>query len=186
VAITELQLLPSLVRARSGRVRLAEDSDLEEILSVQERSSKSGLAHIHGLAHPLQTEAIRSRWRSAYSSPRNTFIVHERQGQLTGVCMISGPWIHAMQVVPEAWGTGVGATLHEDALIRLRATGEREGLLRCLAENERAHRFWRKHGWEPIPGGVSPHQDPPHAEVWVWWRPLYDAQSAITDAAQRA
>lgn len=153
-------------------VRRATPWDLDEILDVQERASAASLADVYPPEHPLPTEAIRMRWRGSFESGQNEFAVAECAGRVLGVCMTSGPWLHAMQVLPEAWGTGVAAELHEDALARLQAGGESEGLLRCLVENHRAKSFWAKHGWEPVPGAVGRQKDPPHPEIALWSRPL--------------
>jgi GNAT superfamily N-acetyltransferase len=153
-------------------VRPAAPADLPEILEVQERASRAALADLYPPEHPLPAELIRWRWRRAFESPGNQFSVAECAGRIVGVCQTSGPWIHAMQVLPEAWGTGVAAGLHRDALTRLRTGSEPEGLLRCLAENHRAKKFWAKHGWQPVAGAVGRQQDPPHLEIALWSRAL--------------
>ena len=56
--------------------------------------------------------------------------------------------INACYVHPERWGTGVADELMLAALAQLRADGWRSARLWLLADNPRALRFYRRHGWE--------------------------------------
>lgn len=55
--------------------------------------------------------------------------------------------LYAVYALAEAWGTGVGHALHEAALARLRDAGFRDAVLWVLDGNERAIRFYERHGW---------------------------------------
>jgi ribosomal protein S18 acetylase RimI-like enzyme len=55
--------------------------------------------------------------------------------------------LYALYLRPSAWGRGVGSTLHAAAMARLHEAGyTRVGLWR-LAGNDRAQRFYQRHGW---------------------------------------
>jgi len=149
-------------------IRVAESGDLDTLIDIQEKANLASLSPIFGPEHPLPTRKIALRWRDAFARPENRFVLCERAGRLVGVTMAAPPWLHALQVLPEHWGRGVGAALHDDALAAIRAAGAQEALLRTFAGNTRARRFWEKHGWEQIPGSTLRHQDPPHAELLVY------------------
>ena len=56
--------------------------------------------------------------------------------------------IPALYVDPGAWGRGAGAALIEASVNELRSGGCREGILWMLEGNERADRFYERHGWQ--------------------------------------
>ena len=53
---------------------------------------------------------------------------------------------------PDAWDRGLGRALHDEALQRLEADGHRSATLWMLSTNDRARRFYLRHGWSLIPG----------------------------------
>lgn len=55
--------------------------------------------------------------------------------------------LHALYLVPDAWGHGLGARLHTSALDRLLAGGFLRACLWVLDNNTRARRFYDRHGW---------------------------------------
>ncbi len=57
--------------------------------------------------------------------------------------------LHAINVDPDHWGTGVGAALFEAAEARLRAAGYRRATLWVVDGNTRARRFYERYGWAP-------------------------------------
>jgi GNAT superfamily N-acetyltransferase len=149
-------------------IRIADSGDLDTLIDIQEKANLESLSGIFGPEHPLPTRKIALRWRAAFARPGNRVAVCERDGRVVGVTMVSQPWLHALHVLPEHWGRGVGAALHDDALAAIRAAGAQEALLRTFARNIRARRFWEKHGWEKVSGCTLTHQDPPHAELLLY------------------
>lgn len=149
-------------------IRVADRGELDTLIEIQEKANLESLSGIFGPEHPLPTHKIALRWREAFARPENRFAVCERGARVVGVTMVSPPWLHALQVLPEHWGRGVGAALHDDAITAIRAAGAQEALLRTFAKNSRARRFWEKQGWEKVPGFALRHQDPPHAELLVY------------------
>lgn len=57
--------------------------------------------------------------------------------------------LYAIYVHPDRWGTGVGQRLHDVALEQLRDRGMAVVHLWVLDTNDRARRFYERHGWEP-------------------------------------
>ena len=57
--------------------------------------------------------------------------------------------VRTMFAVPAAWGRGVGSALMEAALADLRERGCSEATVWSFAGNERANRFYERHGFTP-------------------------------------
>lgn len=55
--------------------------------------------------------------------------------------------LHALYLDPDLWGRGLGTRLHAAALDNLRSDGCTHAGLWVLATNERALRFYHRHGW---------------------------------------
>jgi RimJ/RimL family protein N-acetyltransferase len=121
---------------RSGR------AEAELHFALQRAASLAGLSHIYPPDEfPYPDEAVRERWRMFGGA----VFVAERDGTGVGLAAIDACWLHGLYVVPEAWGTGVAAALHDAALAALPDCAEVK--LWVLEENRRARRFYEKHGW---------------------------------------
>jgi GNAT superfamily N-acetyltransferase len=153
-------------------IRPPAPGELEAVLDVQEQASLASLGEVFPPPNALPSEAIRDRWRTAFASSENRFSILAHDGEIVGVTMVTTPWLHALQVLPQWWGTGVAAALLDDALEEFRSAGALDAFLRCFTANARARRFWEKHGWEPVPGAAKRHADPPHPEVLTYWHAL--------------
>jgi len=113
--------------------------------AIQEQASVAALGHIYpSESYPFPTEAIRERWRSFEGQ---TFMasVDDRPVGMVGV---ERSWLEGLYVVPDVWGSGVAAALHDRALDALRAGGVALGRLWVLEHNQRARRFYERRGWE--------------------------------------
>ena len=55
--------------------------------------------------------------------------------------------LYALYLAPDVWRRGIGTKLHAAALNRLRSCGFTHAGLWVLDTNERALRFYRRHGW---------------------------------------
>jgi GNAT superfamily N-acetyltransferase len=96
-------------------------------------------------------------------------------GQPLGFCITKDDELYQLYVSAGARGSGVAAALLSDAEERLGALGNRIAWLACGIGNERAARFYEKHGWGrvgtmisqlPTPGGPFP------LEVWRYEKDL--------------
>jgi diamine N-acetyltransferase len=121
---------------RSGR------HEAETHFAIQRAASLAGLAHIYPPEqYPYPDEEIRRRWRVV----EGTVFVCERDGQVVGVALIEQCWLHGFYVLPDFWGTGVALELHDAAVGAQPDCAELK--LWVLEENQRARRFYEKHGW---------------------------------------
>jgi len=55
--------------------------------------------------------------------------------------------LYALYLDPDSWGRGIGAQLHATMLDRLRTCGFTSAGLWVLDGNQRARRFYHRHGW---------------------------------------
>lgn len=90
-------------------------------------------------------------------------------GAPTGFCLIRGAELYQLFVAPAARGGGAAAALLADAEGRLREQGVGVAHLGCAIGNDRAARFYEKHGWSRV-GAVVDRLDtatgPYLLEVW--------------------
>jgi GNAT superfamily N-acetyltransferase len=94
-------------------------------------------------------------WRRAMDRPSGhpSLLVVEREGSVVGFAAV-GPAesedtgeLYAMNVDPNAWGTGAGQALLEAAQEELGALGYGRAILWVLPGNARARRFYERAGW---------------------------------------
>src|SRR5258708_179347 len=134
--------------AHTATLRAAGASDLDAVLAIQEKANVASIGHEFTAEHPLPLASIGANWRRAFENGTARFTIAEVDVEAVGVSLLEPPWVQALHVVPEHWGTGVAQALHEDALAFLRTAGEREGYLWVFEGNARARRFWERHGWQ--------------------------------------
>jgi GNAT superfamily N-acetyltransferase len=106
-------------------------------------------------------DAIRADWIAALADPDGETYVAFEGAEAVGVVSVSGGVLQTLYVSPESWGRGIGSTLHDHALDRLREGDVHEARLWTLAENRRARRFYEHRGWSPT-GRTRVVPFPPH------------------------
>jgi GNAT superfamily N-acetyltransferase len=128
------------------KLRAAEPGDEERLLAIQRASSLAALGHVFPPErHPFPDDAIRERWHTQLRRAEVTTLVAEVDGREAGLVSFSRAWLEILFVVPDHWGTGVAARLHDEAVVAL----ERPCHLWVLEENHRARRFYDRRGWRP-------------------------------------
>jgi GNAT superfamily N-acetyltransferase len=147
-------------------VRWARAGDALAVSTVHVRSWKVAYRGLvdQGYLDRLDAAQRLEAWRQGLAEsrwPDRGTLVAERDGEVVGFAHLStgsagASEIHAMYVVPEAWGTGAGRALMDAAINQLEAAGCTEVILWVLATNERARRFYEKAGWH-ADGGEAPH-----------------------------
>jgi ribosomal protein S18 acetylase RimI-like enzyme len=120
----------------------------------------------------LSVEARAKQWRERLADPANpaTSLVAEQIGAIAGFVSI-GPSrdadldavrvgeLWAIYVDPMVWGKGAGTALFGRAVDALRTRGFDAFVLWVLAENQRARRFYEKHGMILDGGEKAPVED---------------------------
>ncbi|HEX3805760.1 MAG TPA: GNAT family N-acetyltransferase [Gaiellaceae bacterium] len=123
-------------------IRRSSRDEAETHFAVQRAACVDSFAHIFPPdRYPFPDDEIRERWRNATGE----VLVYEHDGEVVGVAMIERCWLHGFYVVPSHWGTGVAAELHDAALAAMPDCAEVK--LWVLDANDRARRFYEKHGW---------------------------------------
>jgi GNAT superfamily N-acetyltransferase len=85
-------------------------------------------------------------------------LVAEQDGRIIGVIVADDDWIEDLWVAAPCRGCGIGSRLLAAGERQIEGRGYQMAHLRVVAENERARRFYRAHGWAE----TSPY---PH-ETW--------------------
>jgi GNAT superfamily N-acetyltransferase len=75
--------------------------------------------------------------------------------------------LYALYLDPDSWGRGIGARLHTAVLDRLRGCGFTSAGLWILDGNERARRFYLRHGWIDT-GRTQVDRGPDGIELHEW------------------
>jgi GNAT superfamily N-acetyltransferase len=107
----------------------------------------------------LRSDDREAMWRRIATEPpvRSALFVAQLDGDVVGFASV-GPAnpptdgdsvgeLYAINVDPDAWGTGAGAALLAEATDALRRLGFHTAVLWVLLANDRARRFYERHGW---------------------------------------
>ncbi len=144
------------------RVVRATAEDAERCFGIARAASIAGFQHVFppGL-HEFPDDAIRADWFSALTDPDwDTYIALE-DDEAVGVVSVGHGVLQTLYVMPDFRSRGVGSTLHDLALVRLREMNVQEARLWTLTENRRARAFYEKRGWS-LTGRTRVVPFPPH------------------------
>jgi putative acetyltransferase len=136
--------------------------DAELCFGIARAAAVAGFQHVFPPdLYEFPADVIRADWISALTDPDGeTFIAFE-DGEAVGVVCVSHGVLQALYLMPESWSRGIGSTLHDLALDRLRETGIQEARLWTLTDNHRARAFYEKRGWR-LTGRTRVVPHPPH------------------------
>jgi GNAT superfamily N-acetyltransferase len=124
-------------------IREAGAADAETLLEVQRSASLAALGHIYPPdRYPYPDAEVRERWLTFAG-----LVLLAEDGDPVGLAAVEPCWLAGLYVVPERWGSGVAAALHDEALAALRRFGCAEARLWVLEENQWARRFYERRGW---------------------------------------
>jgi GNAT superfamily N-acetyltransferase len=152
-------------------IRPATSADVDDCLDVQRRSAVVGYAHIFDQQiYPFPDDVVRAEWVARLAGDDQVLIGYV-DGAAVGTVSARPPRLEALFVVPEQWGTGVAAGLHDAALELIEASGWLAAELDVMVDNLRARRFYERHGWAPDGRGErSPF--PPYPKLLGYRRDL--------------
>jgi ribosomal protein S18 acetylase RimI-like enzyme len=130
------------------KIRRARADEAEALLAIQRAAAVAAFAHVFPQdRYPFPDDEIRDAWRTALGDPEVEVYVAEVGGAAVGSVSVGGGYLRTLYVLPACQGTGVGSSLHDHALERLRERGQSEARLWTLAENASGRRFYERRGW---------------------------------------
>lgn len=145
-------------------MRAAALSDAASIARVHVAAWQSGYEGLLPSSYlgELSVAQRTARWKQILAVPSDNAahtLVAERTGAVVGFASVgssrdddadtSTGELWAIYVHPDHWGTGAGHALHQRAIQALLHAGCAVATLWVLAGNERAARFYARHGWAP-------------------------------------
>ena len=140
----------------------AAPGDVDVCFAIARAASIEGFGHVFPpdlYAYP--DEAVRAEWASALADRDTEVYLAFEGGEAVGVVAVGGGVLQTLYVAPESWGHGVGSTLHDHAVGRLREMDFPDATLWTLTENHRARSFYERRGWT-LTGRRRPVPFPPH------------------------
>lgn len=129
-------------------VRAAERIEIDHLARVWHTAWHEAHAHLvpSALTSLRTFDSLRERLTAALSSVR----VVGPPGAPHGFHLVKGDELYQLFVAAEVRGTGAAAALLGDAEQRLAANRVDTAWLACAIGNERAARFYEKHGWRRV------------------------------------
>jgi GNAT superfamily N-acetyltransferase len=137
-------------------IRTATDDDAVRFVTAHEAAWNATLAPIVGrrLGDLASFDDRLARYRAGIAAGvEGAWVgVADRNGGIDGLVVVrrlaAGMGeVRDLYVVPDAWGTGLGARLLTEGIERLRAMGVDRGELWVAEANSRARRFYEREGW---------------------------------------
>jgi len=154
-------------------IRSAEASDIDQLARIWH----DGWHDAHAAVLPAALTKIRTL--ESFQERTPALIPQTRVagpvGAVVGFCTVQGDELYQLYVSKAGRGTGVAATLIADAESRLIAAGTKTAWLSCAIGNDRAARFYEKHGWHRasiMNYEAQTPQGPFPLEVWRYEKPL--------------
>lgn len=129
-------------------IRRARPDESETLLRIQREAAVAAFAHIFPPdRYPFPDDAVHADWKSALADLQLEIYVIEIDGEPAGSVALGHGFLRNLYVLPKHQGSGVGSTLHDHALERLRDLGLNEAKLWTLEGNHGARRFYERRGW---------------------------------------
>ena len=138
-------------------IRRARPDDAGAIAGIHHRTWHAAYAEI---LDPTELPEVPEpeRWAERLQHAAITTLVWDQGGAVAGFASAGQGTLLALYVDPRAQGAGVGTALMEAALDLLRADGNRDAVAWTFVDNERARRFYEKHGWTAEPETTDRHE----------------------------
>ncbi len=158
------------------QIRTAEHTELDLLAKLWHDAWQDAHARIlpEALARLRTLENFRDRLQADLAHVR----VAGAPGAPVGFCVAKEDELYQLFVSAAARGTGIAAALLADGESRLAADGVATAWLACAIGNERAARFYEKHGWHRV-GTTINRLDTPEGifslDVWRYEKVLLPA-----------
>jgi ribosomal protein S18 acetylase RimI-like enzyme len=126
-------------------VRTPEETELDQLAHLW----YDGWQDAHARILPADLKRLRTleSFRHRLTAARSDVRVEGPFGAPLGFCLVKGDELYQLYVKAESRGSGVAAALMADAEARMSESGVKKAWLACAIGNERAARFYERHGW---------------------------------------
>jgi GNAT superfamily N-acetyltransferase len=138
------------------RVRLARPEDQPRWEEIWDESARAGFTPLLPEGHEFPS-LDPGRWHELHADPAVSMLMAEDESGMLGFTMPGASRdadagdevgeVRTMFASRAAWGRGVGDALMTAALDDLRKRGYSEATVWSFADNERANRFYERHGF---------------------------------------
>jgi GNAT superfamily N-acetyltransferase len=143
-------------------IRPARPDESETLLRIQREAAVGAFAHVFPPEqYPFPDDGVRAQWQEALEDPAIEVYIGELDGEPAGSVAVGYGFLRNLYVLPERQGTGLGTSLHDHALERMRALGFAEAKLWTLEGNHAGRRFYERRGWS-LNGETREVPFPPH------------------------
>ena len=156
-------------------IRTAQPEDVDELATIWHQTWHEAHAHLvpRELTELRTRESLRARLVAALPSVRVVGAI----GAPLGFCIVKNDELYQLFVSRAARGSGAAAALLADGEALLAARRVHTAWLACALGNDRAARFYEKHGWRRVGTMVNYAETSNGAfplEVWRYEKTLSD------------
>jgi len=117
------------------------------LTTLEERANRVALAHVFGSELPYPYDDVLARWRLVLEDPAATTLAAWSGHDLVGFAAYDPVSLRHLAVAVERFGTGLADDLHARVVDDWRRAGTTSARLWVLEDNQRARRFYARHGW---------------------------------------
>ena len=156
-------------------IRTADPNDVDVLAAIWHETWHE--AHAHLVPRELTVLRTRESLRARLTAALQSIRVVGEIGTPLGFCIVKDDELYQLFVAPAARGSGAAAALLADAEARLAAARVHTAWLACAIGNDRAARFYEKHGWRRVGTMVNYAETSNGAfplEVWRYEKVLSD------------
>ncbi len=138
-----------------GRISIQRCTEAATIAAVHQAAVSVAYRPFFPASPPPTAAELGREWIAALADPTAVALLATLDGRPAGSVLIRaerqfcGGELHALHVVPEQWGRGIGSALHDGAVDLLAGSGYHTAWLWVLAANDRARRMYEHRGWTP-------------------------------------
>ncbi len=150
------------------RIEEAKEEDMQEVARVFRTTRESELPYLPNLHTPQEDVSF---FRSKVFGRHTVHVLKENDVRLVGFITFDSEWIHHLYILPELTGHGLGAQL-----MKLAKKNSKNLQLWAFQRNQRAIKFYQKHGFKIIKETDGSENEENEPDVLMQW-----AKPLVTD-----